>query len=155
MNLGEGPLNAAPTATILVRVTVGAIFLSEGLLKFLFASALGVGRFAGIGIPAPEFMGPAVGVVEIICGILILAGYFTRLAAVPLIGVMLGALITTKLPILLGHDLGPFVVRDLDRYGFWSMAHESRTDFSLLMGSLFLLIVGPGPWSLDSRLRDG
>ena len=73
----------------------------------------------------------------------------------PLIGVMLGALITTKLPILLGHDLGPFVVRDLDRYGFWSMAHESRTDFSLLMGSLFLLIVGPGPWSLDSRLRDG
>ena len=155
MNLAKGPLNAAPTATILVRATVGAIFLSEGLLKFLFASDLGVGRFAGIGIPAPGFMGPAVGVVEIICGTLILAGYFTRLAAVPLIGVMLGALITTKLPILLGHDLGPFVVRDLDRYGFWSMAHESRTDFSLLMGSLFLLIVGPGPWSLDSSLRDG
>ena len=103
-------MEAAPTAPVLVRLMVGAIFLSEGVQKFLFAEALGAGRFARIGIPAPELLGPAVGGVEIACGALILAGYFTRAAAVPLIGVMLAALITTKLPILLGHDLGPFVV---------------------------------------------
>ena len=62
---------------------------------------------------------------------------------------------TTKIPILFGRDLGPFAVRDLDRYGFWSMAHESRTDFAMLLGSVFLLIVGAGPWSVDARLRRG
>ena len=155
MSPGGPSMEAAPTAPVLVRLMVGAIFLSEGVQKFLFTEALGAGRFARIGIPAPELLGPAVGGVEIACGALILAGYFTGAAAVPLIGVMLAALITTKFPILLGHDLGPFVVRDLGRYGVWSMAHESRTDFSLLLGSVFLLIVGSGPWSLDSRLRGG
>jgi uncharacterized membrane protein YphA (DoxX/SURF4 family) len=117
----------APAATILVRLLVGCVFLSEGLQKFLFPEELGAGRFESIGIPAPGLMGPVVGAVEVVCGVLVLAGYFTRQAAVPLIGVMVGALITTKLPILLGRDLGPFVVRDLDLYGFWSMAHEART----------------------------
>jgi putative oxidoreductase len=141
----------APAATVLVRLMVGGIFLSEGIQKFMFGSQLGVGRFERIGIPMPDVMAPLVGIVEVVCGALILMGYRTRLAAVPLLAVMLGALITTKLPILLGHDLGPFILRDLDRYGFWSMAHESRTDLSLFLGSLFLFIVGPGPWSLDAR----
>lgn len=145
----------APAATVLVRLMVGAVFLSEGLQKFLFVEALGVGRFERIGIPAPALMAPAVGTIEVVCGALILAGLLTRFASVPLILVMLGALITTKLPILLGHDLGPFVVRDLDRYGFWSMAHESRTDFAMLLGSVFLLIVGAGRWSIDARRRPG
>lgn len=146
---------AAPAATILVRLVVGAVFLSEGFQKFLFAEALGEGRFARIGLPAPHFLASTVGAVEVVCGALVLAGLLTRVASVPLIVVMLGALITTKLPILLGHDVGPFVVRSLDRYGFWSMAHESRTDFAMLLGSVFLLIVGPGPWSVDARRRRG
>jgi uncharacterized membrane protein YphA (DoxX/SURF4 family) len=62
------------------------------------------------------------------------------------------ALVTTKLPILLGADLGPFKVRDLPYYGLWGFAHESRTDFSMVMGSLFLLLVGPGPCSIDHWL---
>ena len=66
---------------VLVRLMVEAIFLSEGVQKFLFAEALGAGRFAGIGIPAPELVGPAVGGVEIVWGGLILAGYFTRVVA--------------------------------------------------------------------------
>jgi putative oxidoreductase len=145
----------APAATILVRLVVGAVFLSEGLQKFLFSEALGVGRFARIGLPAPGVLAPTVGTVEVVCGALVLVGLFTRVASVPLIVVMLGALVTTKLPILLGHDVGPFVVRNLDRYGFWSLAHESRTDFAMLLGSVFLLIVGPGPWSVDARRRRG
>jgi uncharacterized membrane protein YphA (DoxX/SURF4 family) len=93
-----------------------------------------------------------VGTIEVVCGALVLVGYFTRVASLPLIGVMLGALISTKVPILLGRDLGPFAVRDLDRYGFWSIAHESRTDLALLLGLMFLLIEGAGRWSVDARI---
>jgi putative oxidoreductase len=142
----------APAAAILVRIAVGAVFLSEGIQKFLYPAAVGAGRFARIGIPAPEVMGPFVGGVEIICGTLVLLGLLTRVAAVPLIIVMLVAIVSTKVPILIGADLGPFRVRKLDTYGFWSMAHESRNDVMALLGSLFLLIVGAGRLSLDAMI---
>ena len=129
----------APAAVILVRLMVGATFLSEGVQKFLFPAELGVGRFARIGIPAPELMAPFVGFVEIACGTLVLFGLLTRLVAVPLIVNMHVAIATTKVPILLDQ-------------GFWPMAHEARTDFAMLLGLLFLLIAGAGPWSLDARL---
>jgi putative oxidoreductase len=141
----------APSATILIRVMVGAVFLSEGIQKFLYPAYVGAGRFARIGIPNPEIMGPLVGSLEIVCGTLVLLGLFTRWAVLPLLGIMAVAFVTTKLPILLGQDLGPFQLRQLSYYGFWSFAHESRTDFSMVMGSLFLWFVGPGPLSLDTR----
>jgi putative oxidoreductase len=144
---------SAPAAAILIRVMVGAVFLSEGIQKFLYPADVGAGRFARIGLPSPELLGPAVGSVEIVCGTLVLLGLLTRLAVLPLLGIMLMALVATKIPILLGQDLGPFQVRQLSRYGFWAMAHESRTDFSMVMGSLFLLIAGAGPLSLDARRR--
>ena len=112
---------------------------------------MGAGRFARIGIPAPEVMGPFVGVVEIVCGALLVVGWLTRLAAVPLLVDITVAILSTKVPILLGHGYGPFTLPQLSRYGFWSMASEARTDFAMLMGLLFLLIVGAGPWSLDAR----
>jgi putative oxidoreductase len=142
---------AAPAATILIRVMVGAVFLAEGIQKFLYPAEVGAGRFGRIGMPYAEWLGPFVGGVEIVCGSLVLLGLLTRVAVVPLLGVMVVAFVTTKLPILLGQDLGPFQVRELPYYGFWGFAHESRTDFSMVMGSLFLLIVGPGPLSLDSH----
>lgn len=144
---------AAPAATILIRIMVGAVFLAEGIQKFLYPAEVGAGRFARIGIPYADLLGPFVGGVEIVCGTLVLIGLFTRLAVLPLLGVMAVALVTTKIPILLGQDLGPFRVRQLPYYGFWGFAHESRTDFSMVMGSLFLLLTGPGPWSLDARRR--
>jgi uncharacterized membrane protein len=82
--------NAAP-AVILIRFIVGGVFLSEGVQKFLFPGDLGVGRFIKIGIPSPEVMAPFVGVVEIVGGVLLLAGFLTRLAAIPLIINMLVA----------------------------------------------------------------
>jgi putative oxidoreductase len=142
---------SAPRATILIRVMVGSVFLAEGIQKFLYPAEVGAGRFAKIGIPQPELMGPFVGGVEIICGTLVLLGLLTRLAVVPLLGVMAVAFVTTKLPILLGQDLGPFQLRQLSYYGFWGFAHESRTDFAMVMGSLFLFLVGPGTLSLDER----
>jgi putative oxidoreductase len=138
----EGP---APAAIVLVRLSVGAIFVSEGLQKLLFPQALGVGRFAAIGIVAPQLTAPFVGAVEIGCGLLVLLGLLTRLAALPLVVDMLVAIATTKIPLLL-------------QSSFWHMAHEARTDWAMLLGATFLALAGPGPWSLDAwsgRRRSG
>ncbi len=125
---------------ILIRVLTGWVFLSEGIQKFLFPEALGVGRFLHIGIPAPAFMAPFDGAVEIVCGTFLLLGLFTRLAAIPLLIDMAVAIATTKIPMLL-------------QKGFWAAAHEARVDISMLLGLVFLLIVGGGHWSLDERLH--
>jgi uncharacterized membrane protein YphA (DoxX/SURF4 family) len=132
----------APPTVILVRITVGSVFLSEGIQMFLFPEALGVGRFTNIGIPAPEILAPFVGVCEAVCGLLVLLGLLTRWSVIPLIINMVVAITTTKIPILL-------------KSGFWAMAHEARTDWAMLLGSVFLLIVGAGPWSVDKRLTRG
>lgn len=137
--------------TILIRFLVGIVFVSEGIQKFLYAEYLGAGRFANIGIPFPEILGPFVGVVEIVCGAMILAGIYTRLAAIPLIITMLVALFTTKIPILLGAEFMGFALRPLRNYGLLSMLHESRNDLSMLIGSVFLLIKGGGAWSIDRK----
>ena len=114
-------------------------------------------HFARIGIPFPDLMGPFVGIVETVCGALIIVGLFTRLAAVPLIIIMVVALVSTKLPILLGHDVGIFhLSADIKRLGFWSMMHEAPADLTMLLGTLYLLIEGAGARSLDAVLsRDG
>lgn len=129
----------APTAIILIRIMVGAVFLSEGIQKFLFPDELGAGRFLKIGLPMPEFLGPFVGAFEIMCGSLVLLGGATRLAVIPLLVIMAVALTTTKAPILADQ-------------GFWSMAHEARTDWSMTLGALCLLVLGAGPWSVDAWL---
>ena len=140
--------------TILVRLLVGlVVFFPEGLQKLIFPDMLGAGRFARIGIPYPDLTGPFVGVVELVCGALIIVGLFTQLAAIPLIVIMIVALVSTKLPILLGHDVGIFhLSADIKRLGFWSMMHEARADFTMLLGALYLLIEGGGAWSLDAAL---
>jgi uncharacterized membrane protein YphA (DoxX/SURF4 family) len=131
---------SAPAATILVRLAVGCVFLSEGIQKFLYPAELAAGRFAKIGLPYPGFLGPFVGTFEVVCGALVILGLFTRLAAIPLIIIISTAIVTTKFPMLAAN-------------GFWSMAHESRTDFAMLMGSLFLLFVGAGRLSVDANLK--
>lgn len=142
----------APRAAVLIRFVVGVVFASEGIQKFLYVKAQGAGRFAKIGIPAPELTGPFVGVVEIVCGSLLLVGLATRLAAVPLVVNMLVAIASTKVPILLGHGYWIFAHSFAPKAGFWAFLHESRTDLSMLSGSLFLVLVGADAWSLDARL---
>jgi putative oxidoreductase len=143
----------APGWSILVRLIVGlVVFFPEGIQKLVFPDILGAGRFTHIGIPYPDFTGPFVGVVETICGALIILGLLTRLAAIPLIVIMIVAIVSTKIPILLGHDFWIFHVSKMPRYGFWSMAHEARADLCMLLGSLYLMIEGGGKWSLDALL---
>jgi putative oxidoreductase len=126
----------APAATILIRFAVGAVFLVEGIQKFLFPEALGVGRFIKIGIAHPQFMAPFVGVVEIVFGALLIIGLLTKLAALPLLIDISVAIWTTK-------------VAELAKIGFWATVHDARTDYAMLLGLLFLLISGAGRWSLD------
>src|SRR6266513_3317386 len=93
----------APASTVLVRLLVGSVFLSEGIQKFLYPPELAAGRFTKIGIPAPETMGPFVGGCEIVCGALLIIGLLTRLAAVVLLIDISVAILLTKIPVLLGH----------------------------------------------------
>ncbi len=144
---------SAPPATLLIRMMVGGVFLSEGIQKLIDPAALGAGRFAKIGIPWPDALGPTVAGFEIACGALVLAGLLTRLAAVPLAVTMVVAIVSTKLPVLLGQPFWGFSLRQLPFYGFWAMAHEARTDWAMLLGSMFLLWVGAGPWSIDVTLH--
>jgi putative oxidoreductase len=125
--------------TILIRLIVGAVFFSEGIQKFLFPALRGAGRFEKIGLPSPEFLGSFVGTVEILCGILILFGLLTRLSSIPLIIVMLVAFATTKSEVFL-------------EKGFWELLHGSRTDWAMILGSVFLLIKGGGFWSIDKKI---
>lgn len=125
--------------TIIIRMIVGAVFLSEGIQKFLFPDIRGAGRFEKIGLPSPEFLGSFVGGFEIVCGLLILVGLLTRLANIPLIIIMVVAFATTKSEVLA-------------EKGFWEMMHGSRTDWAMLLGCIFLLIKGGGKWSVDNKI---
>ena len=146
----------APAATLLVRILVGSVFLSEGVQKFLYPAELAAGRFAKIGIPTPGIMGPFVGGCEVVCGALLIIGLLTRLAALVLLIDISVAILSTKIPILLGHGFLGFSLPKVPHYGFWSMMHEARTDFSMWLGLLFLLLVGAGrKWSFDASIAPG
>ena len=137
---------------LLIRIMTGAIFLSEGIQKFLFPAMRGAGRFAKMGFAGPHFFASFVAVFEIVCGILLLTGLLTRGAAIIMLINISVAIIVTKIPILIGQNLGPFIVRELKIYGFWSTAHEIRTDLAMWLGCLFLIINGSGGMSVDRRL---
>jgi putative oxidoreductase len=123
---------------LLLRVMVGWVFLSEGIQKFMYPGALGAGRFAKIGIPYPHFTGPLVGVVEIVCGAMLIFGIATLYAAIPLLINISVALATTKWPML-------------HKDGFWAAMHESRTDLCMFLGLIAIMCLGAGSWSFDRR----
>jgi putative oxidoreductase len=125
--------------SVLPRLIVGMVFLSEGIQKFLFPELLGAGRFEKIGFANPEFLASFVASFEIVCGTLMLIGFAVRIAAIPLFIIMATAFITTKIPILL-------------EKGFWQMAHEYRTDFAMTLLIVFLFIYGAGKVSVDHNV---
>jgi putative oxidoreductase len=132
-------INTTEVPALIPRVVVGLIFLSEGLQKYLTPDVTGVGRFAKIGFSNPLFWSYFTGSFEIVCGILVLIGLFTRLAAFPLLIIMIVAFVATKFPIL-------------TEKGFWAFAHESRTDFAMTTLLIYLLVYGGGSKSIDRKL---
>ncbi len=129
----------APAATLVVRLLAGLVFFAEGIKKFMFPAEWGVGRFEKIGIIYPHLTAPFVGVVETVCGLLLIFGLFTRPAALLLLINISVAILTTKVPLAL-------------HKGFWPAEAEARADYSMFMSTLFLLIVGGGVMSLDAWL---
>ncbi len=126
---------------LLVRLAVGLTFATQGFLKFADPN-MGVHRFARIGFPAPLFTAHFVGVFEVVCGILVLLGIWTRISAIPLLIVICTAIATTKIPELFRPN-----------QGFWYMVSDARTDFAMLCCLLFLIGCGPGIWSIDGSWK--
>jgi len=145
------PPPTAPRATILIRVMAGSVFLWEGVMKFVFPASLGVGRFTKLGIPFPDVMASFVGGLEIVGGVLLIAGLLTRVIAVPLLIDMVVAVLTTKIPLYLGtYPLAPPPAAP--QFGFWAVLHEIRSEEAQFLCTAFLLAVGAGPWALDAVL---
>lgn len=143
------PANA-PRAAVLLRLMAGGVFLWEGILKFVYTNQ-GVGRFTKLGLPAPEITATFVGTLEIVGGILLIAGFLTRLIAVPFIIEMMVAMLSTKISLFLGTSPLPLPPSP-PKIGFWAVLHEIRSDYAQIMVVIFLLIAGPGRWSVDALL---
>jgi putative oxidoreductase len=144
------PPVSAPKATIVIRLMAGGVFLWEGILKFVYKNQ-GVGRFTKIGIPAPHATAVFVGGLEILGGILLIAGFLTRLIAIPFVIEMLVAIASTKIALYLGTSPLPLPPAP-PTAGIWAVLHEVRSEYAQMMSVLFLGVVGPGAWSLDAFL---
>ena len=145
------PLSTAPRATALIRLMAGAVFLSEGILKFVYANQ-GIGRFTKLGFPFPDVVATGVAVFEIVGGLMLLAGLYTRLVALGFSIEMVVAMLTTKITLYLGTSPLPLPAAP-PKEGIWAVLHESRSDWAQLLCCLFLVIVGAGAMSLDARRR--
>jgi putative oxidoreductase len=144
------PPLSAPRSTILIRCMVGGVFFWEGVLKFVYTNQ-GVGRFTKIGIPAPEFMAHFVAILEIVGGVLLISGFLTRFIAIPFVIEMVVAILSTKVALYLGTSPLPLPPAP-PQIGLWAVLHEIRSDYAQIMSVLFLLVAGPGPWSVDAML---
>lgn len=139
-----------PSVTILLRLMAGGVFLWEGLLKFVYTNQ-GVGRFTKLAFPFPQATANLVGVLEIVGGILLITGFLTRPIAIPFVIEMLVAMLSTKIALYMGTSPLPLPPVP-PQIGFWAVLHEIRSEYAQLMTTMFLLIAGPGRWSLDALL---
>jgi putative oxidoreductase len=145
------PATTAPRATFLIRLMAGAVFFSEGILKFVYANQ-GVGRFTKLGFPFPDTVATAIGLFEIVGGLLLVSGLFTRLVAIMFSVEMVVAMLTTKIALYLGTSPLPMPASP-PKVGIWAVLHETRSDWAQLMCCVFLAVVGAGAASLDARRR--
>jgi uncharacterized membrane protein YphA (DoxX/SURF4 family) len=144
------PSTSGPKATLAIRLMAGGVFFWEGLLKFAYANQ-GIGRFTKLGLPVPHTLAPAIAVLEIGGGLLLMGGLGTRLISVPFIVEMIVAMLATKVSLYLGTSPLPRPPSP-PQAGLWAVLHEIRSDYAQIMSCIYLLAAGPGPWSLDALL---
>jgi len=147
--LGHPPVDG-PGSILLLRLMAGGVFLWEGILKFVYENQ-GIGRFTKLGMPLPHFTASFVASLEIVGGLLILTGLLTQLIAVPFVIEMIVAILSTKISLYLGTFPLPLPPAP-PKVGMWAVLHEVRSEYAQLMTALFLMINGPGRWSLDALL---
>jgi len=145
------PPLTAPPATILIRLMAGGVFLWEGVLKFVYVNQ-GVGRFTKLAMPFPAFTATFVGGLEIVGGIALILGLGTRLITIPFVIEMIVAMLSTKPALFRGTSPLPLPPAP-PQVGMWAVLHEIRSEYAQLMSCLFLLVAGPGRWSLDAWLK--
>src|SRR5512135_3701915 len=145
------PPTDGPKSTLILRLMAGGVFFWEGLLKFAYANQ-GVGRFTKLGIPFPHFTATFIGGLEIVGGLLLLTGLTTRLIAIPFVDEMIVAILSTKISLYLGTSPLPLPPVP-PQVGMWAVLHDIRSDWAQLLTVGFLLVNGPGMWSLDALLR--
>jgi uncharacterized membrane protein YphA (DoxX/SURF4 family) len=145
------PPTTGARSILYLRLMAGGVFFWEGLIKFVYANQ-GVGRFTKLGFPYPSFTAAFVACFEIAGGLLLLSGLLTRLVALPFIIEMIVAILSTKISLFLGTSPLP-APPALPKVGFWAVLHEIRADYAQILTSTFLLINGPGKWSLDALLQ--
>jgi len=137
-------------STVLIRLMAGSVFFWEGILKFVYVNQ-GVGRFTKLGMPFPVFTADFVGGLEIVGGLLLMAGFLTRLITIPFVIEMIVAMLSTKISLYLGTSPLPLPPAP-PKIGVWAVLHEIRSEYAQIMVVLYLLINGPGKWSLDAVL---
>src|SRR5215469_7575061 len=145
------PPTSGPRSAFLIRLMAGGVFFSEGLLKFAYVNQ-GVGRFTKLGMPMPGVLAPAIAMLEIVGGVLLMSGLGTRLISLPFIAEMVVAILSTKIGLFFGTSPLPKPAAP-PFSGWWAVLHESRSDYAQLLSCLFLLFSGPGPWSVDALLQ--
>jgi len=145
------PSTEGPASTLLLRLMAGGVFLWEGILKFVYVNQ-GVGRFTKLGMPFPHLTANFVGYLEIVGGLLLLSGLMTRLIAIPFIIEMIVAILSTKISLYLGTSPLPLPPSP-PQFGMWAVLHEIRSEYAQLFTTAFLLVNGPGRWSLDALLQ--
>jgi len=139
-----------PASTVLIRLMAGSVFFWEGILKFVYVNQ-GVGRFTKLGMPFPVFTADFVGGLEIVGGLLLMSGFLTRLITIPFVIEMIVAMLSTKISLYLGTSPLPLPPAP-PKIGVWAVLHEIRSEYAQIMVVLYLLINGPGKWSLDAVL---
>lgn len=145
------PPTDGPKSMLVLRLMAGGVFFWEGILKFVYVNQ-GVGRFTKLGIPYPHVTAAFVGYLEIIGGLLLLTGLMTRLIAIPFVAEMIVAILSTKISLYMGTSPLPLPPA-LPQVGFWAVLHEVRSEYAQMLTVIFLLVNGPGKWSLDAVLQ--
>jgi len=145
------PPSDGPASVLFLRLMAGGVFLWEGILKFVYVNQ-GVGRFTKLGMPFPHLTANFVGCLEIVGGLLLLSGLMTRLISIPFIIEMIVAILSTKISLYLGTSPLPLPPSP-PQFGMWAVLHEVRSEYAQLLTTAFLLVNGPGKWSLDALLQ--
>lgn len=126
-----------PAAPLVLRVVLGGLFVWHGIDKFDAGISMIEDMFRSWGVPAAGLTAPLTAIIEIVAGAALILGVMTRLSAMLLGLVMVGAIIYVKA------DLG--IISSQPMPG-------AELDLAMLAGLVALIVTGPGAASVDERV---